>query len=109
MTWDVEYTDEFGRWWESLSEAEQDSVAVAVELLEELGPQLRHLTARECRARVTGGCESCEFNTLDGRSASCMHSTPDGSRSCSLGATRRAMIGGTRRLSQWLTGYTTSI
>ncbi len=42
MTWDVEYTDEFGRWWESLSEAEQDSVAVAVELLEELGPQVRH-------------------------------------------------------------------
>ncbi|MGH9893657.1 MAG: type II toxin-antitoxin system RelE/ParE family toxin, partial [bacterium] len=42
MAWEVEYTNEFGRWWESLSEAEQDSVAVAVELLEELGPRLSH-------------------------------------------------------------------
>ena len=24
--WDVEYTDEFGAWWETMSEAEQDAV-----------------------------------------------------------------------------------
>lgn len=40
--WDVEYTDEFGEWWEQLSEAEQESVAASVELLEEYGPNLRH-------------------------------------------------------------------
>ncbi len=42
MEWEVEYTDEFGEWWESLSEAEQEDVAATVELLEEKGPQLPH-------------------------------------------------------------------
>lgn len=42
MTWEVEYTDEFERWWVGLTEDEQDSVAVAVQLLEERGPELRH-------------------------------------------------------------------
>lgn len=41
MTWEVEYTDEFGSWWESLSEGEQESVRVSVDLLQELGPGLR--------------------------------------------------------------------
>jgi len=40
MAWDIEYTDEFGRWWESLSEDEQISVAASVGLLEERGPAL---------------------------------------------------------------------
>jgi hypothetical protein len=29
--WEVEYTDEFGEWWETLSEAEQDAVAFSKE------------------------------------------------------------------------------
>lgn len=40
MTWEVEYTDEFGEWWEALTEAEQESVDAGVELLEEYGPNL---------------------------------------------------------------------
>ena len=40
MAWDVEYTDDFGRWWADLSEEEQESVAAYVELLEERGPHL---------------------------------------------------------------------
>jgi len=28
MKWEIEYTDEFERWWNTLSEAEQESVAV---------------------------------------------------------------------------------
>jgi len=36
MTWEVEYTDEFGRWWAQLSEAEQISIAASVHLLEQL-------------------------------------------------------------------------
>ena len=40
--WEVEYTDEFGEWWEQLSEVEQESVAASVELLEEYGPGLRY-------------------------------------------------------------------
>lgn len=42
MTWDVEYTDEFGEWWGGLTEAEQISVAASVRLLEERGPALGH-------------------------------------------------------------------
>ncbi len=41
QNWHVEYTDEFGEWWDQLSEAEQESIAASVELLEECGPGLR--------------------------------------------------------------------
>ena len=37
MTWDVEYTDEFENWWNSLSDDEQDDVAANVELLSAKG------------------------------------------------------------------------
>lgn len=40
--WEVEYTDEFGDWWNGLTEAEQESVDASVRLLEERGPQLGH-------------------------------------------------------------------
>ena len=42
MTWDVEYTDEFGDRWNSLTEAEQESLAASVQLLEQRGPSLGH-------------------------------------------------------------------
>lgn len=42
MTWQVEYTDEFGEWWSSLSEDEQVSIAASVGLLEARGPNLGH-------------------------------------------------------------------
>jgi hypothetical protein len=40
--WDVEYTDEFGVWWDSLDADEQDSVATGVTYCERL--------ARNCLA-----------------------------------------------------------
>jgi hypothetical protein len=40
MTWDVEYTDEFGDWWSRLTDDEQVSLAASVHLLEERGPNL---------------------------------------------------------------------
>ncbi len=40
MEWEVEYTDEFEKWWNGLSEAEQEDVAAVVELLEKKGSQL---------------------------------------------------------------------
>jgi hypothetical protein len=42
MTWDVEYTDELGDWWNGLTEDEQISVDAAVRLLQERGPNLGH-------------------------------------------------------------------
>lgn len=41
MRWEIEYTDEFGQWWASLAEGEQESLAASVQLLEEFGPNLR--------------------------------------------------------------------
>lgn len=41
MNWEVEYTDEFGVWWDTLTEAEQESIRASVKLLGEFGPHLR--------------------------------------------------------------------
>ena len=65
MSWDVEYTNEFGDWWGTLSEAEQESLAASVRLLEECGPNLgfphssgingsRHSHMRELRTQHEG-------------------------------------------------------
>ncbi|HEX9812867.1 MAG TPA: type II toxin-antitoxin system RelE/ParE family toxin [Burkholderiales bacterium] len=65
MAWDVEYTDEFGTWWNTLDEDEQSSVAAMVELLESKGPRLpfpyssgvqgsRHSRMRELRIQHQG-------------------------------------------------------
>lgn len=40
MTWNVEYTDEFGDWWSGLEESAQEDLTAVVELLAEHGPQL---------------------------------------------------------------------
>ena len=42
MEWEVEYTDEFESWWETLSEKEQISVDAIVRLLERFGPALAY-------------------------------------------------------------------
>jgi hypothetical protein len=40
VAWEVEFTDEFRDWWNSLSEEQQDDVAYSVRHLMELGPAL---------------------------------------------------------------------
>jgi hypothetical protein len=40
VKWEVEYTDEFGQWWETLQEMEQASIDAGVSLLEDYGPSL---------------------------------------------------------------------
>lgn len=63
--WDIEFTDEFGRWWDVLSEGEQESVRAVVNLLKEHGPSLkypfssgvvssRHTHMRELRIQLQG-------------------------------------------------------
>ncbi|MGX9688540.1 type II toxin-antitoxin system RelE/ParE family toxin [Deinococcus wulumuqiensis] len=65
MSWEVEYTDELGAWWEQLSETEQESIDATVRLLEARGPQLgfphssgistsRHSHMRELRIQHQG-------------------------------------------------------
>ena len=40
MEWEIEFTDEFGDWWNSLSEGEQESVRSVVNLLKTAGASL---------------------------------------------------------------------
>lgn len=40
MAWEVEFTEEFQQWWDSLGEEEQDDVALSVRRLVEFGPAL---------------------------------------------------------------------
>lgn len=65
MAWQVEYTDEFGTWWDTLPEDEQKRVTASVGLLELRGPNLpfphssgisgsRHSHMRELRVQVGG-------------------------------------------------------
>jgi hypothetical protein len=80
MSWDVEYTDEFGVWWSGLRGGQQDDVAASVELLMSLGPNLpfphssaitrsRHGHMRELRVQ-SGGKPLRIFYAFDpGRSA----------------------------------------
>ena len=39
--WEVEYTNEFGSWWDNLTEAEQIDISACVGLLEECGSNLK--------------------------------------------------------------------
>jgi hypothetical protein len=41
MAWEVEFSDEFGEWWNELDAAEQKSVDFTVTLLSEAGPTLK--------------------------------------------------------------------
>lgn len=63
--WEVEYTDEFGEWWDELDADEQESIAASVELLRQLGPNLprphvdtlngsRHAKMKELRTQHQG-------------------------------------------------------
>lgn len=78
--WEVEYTDQFGQWWQALLESQQDAVAARVELLTEYGPELaypyfsdirgsRHGGMRELRVQ-SGGRPLRVFNAFDPRRTS---------------------------------------
>jgi hypothetical protein len=41
VEWEIEFTDEFGEWWDGLTEDEQVDVAAKVEVLRRFGPALR--------------------------------------------------------------------
>jgi hypothetical protein len=40
MSWNIEYTDEFGEWWTRLRQSEQEDISAVAELLMERGPDL---------------------------------------------------------------------
>ena len=69
--WQVEYTDEFETWWETLSEAEQDAVDYSVGLLQSEGPSLKFPHSSNVRQSRHGSmrelwsqCEGRPLRTL---------------------------------------------
>ena len=65
LSWEVEFSEEFGDWWDSLTAAEQESVDFSVRLLQASGPVLkmphsssvetsRHSYMRELRIQHSG-------------------------------------------------------
>ncbi len=79
MSWLVEYTDEFGAWWQTLGAGAQDDIAAVVSVLEQRGPQLpfpyssavagsRHGQMRELRVQ-SGGDPLRIFYAFDPRRA----------------------------------------
>ena len=54
MGWEVEYTDEFGVWWETLTEQEQGDVAAYVGELERRGPKLPYPYSSDVRDSKRG-------------------------------------------------------
>jgi hypothetical protein len=36
--WEIEFTNEFEQWWNTLDETEQDAIAASVELVRTIGP-----------------------------------------------------------------------
>lgn len=65
MTWNVEYTDDFERWWDTLQDGAQVAIDAHVQLLEARGPQLpfpyssgiarsKHAHMRELRVQHHG-------------------------------------------------------
>ncbi len=79
MAWEVEYTDEFAVWWDTLDDVRREDVAAYVGELERLGPRLpfpyssgvkssRHAHMRELRVQ-SGGHPLRVFYAFDPRRA----------------------------------------
>lgn len=49
MEWEVEYTDEFGKWWDELNQNEHETITAYVGLLEQRGPRLPYPYSSDVR------------------------------------------------------------
>jgi len=66
MAWEIEFTDEFREWWNTLTEKEQGVIDASVKLLEEFGSGLgrphadslskmsKHANMKELRVQIAG-------------------------------------------------------
>jgi hypothetical protein len=78
MAWEVEASDEFKDWYESLDEAERASVAENVDLLEEYGPALGRPYADTIRESRYPNMKDSGCNIKGSPTASCLLSIPGG-------------------------------
>ena len=61
MAWDIEYTNEFGNWWDIISEKEQNDIVAVVNLLAEKGANLPFPYSQALLLQNTPKCENYEF------------------------------------------------
>lgn len=73
VEWPVEYTDEFGSWWDTLTEAEQISIDAHVRKLEQRGPNLPFPIRAASIGRGMPICGSCAYRV---EASPCACSTP---------------------------------
>src|SRR5260221_12963410 len=97
MSWNVEYTDEFGAWWSTLADGIQDDITAIVEVLMERGPQLPFPYRRALPDPVTIICASCGCKAVASRSAFSTPSIQRARRSSWSAATRQVVIVSTRK------------
>ena len=82
MVYEVEFTDEFEEWFDSLTAIEQDSIRRSVNLLEEIGPALTRPHAdtihgsnvpnmRELRCQHQGVLTACCMPSIRGAPPCC--------------------------------------
>lgn len=82
MAWEVEFSDEFGEWWNGLDAVEQKSVDFSVTLLSAAGPTLkmphssgvessRHKHMRELRIQHEGRRTESFMRSIRGARQSC--------------------------------------
>ena len=66
--WEIEYTDEFGEWWETLNADERDAVTFSVDFLEKNGPMLKFPHSSEVKGSKYGAMRElrsqCKGNPL---------------------------------------------
>jgi hypothetical protein len=74
--WEVEYTDEFGEWWESLTQQERNAIDKSVTLLESVGLPCHSPIAVTFKDRDMALCGSYGSNVREDRFAPYTHLIP---------------------------------
>jgi predicted XRE-type DNA-binding protein len=98
VAWNIEFTDEFGEWWEELSLGEQESVRVKVELLAELGPALTRPHADTIHGSRLQNLRELRIQHEGRPYRVSMYSIRDGPACFSSAATRQAIRAGMKIL-----------
>jgi len=105
--WDVEFTDEFGEWWDGLTGDEQESVTFGVDLLGKVGPGLDYPYSSSVYGSTYGGRMRELRIQHEGRPYRVLYVfDPRRTAICSSVATRPARIVGMRKTCQSQTGST---
>jgi len=109
MAWEVEFSDEFGEWWDGLDAAEQKSVDFSVTLLSEAGPTLKMPHSSGVESSRHKHMRGSESSMRDVRTGFFMHSIRAARQSCCSAGIKQATTHGTKSMYRKEMTSTTSI